>query len=126
MNYFKIWPNLDTTIREWVKQLNRLIEKNGNFNIKPDGVEVVNTSTSYGLRNISIIDTAPVTPKLHDLWIDTIVNKLFRWDGSAWIEVIEVKRVETGGTSNQSTLKTIRQTFQGVNINIKFSTIINL
>ena len=30
MNYFKIWPNLDTTIREWVKQLNRLIE-NGNF-----------------------------------------------------------------------------------------------
>ena len=71
MNYFKIWPNLDTTIREWVKQLNRLIEKNGNFNIKPDGVEVVNTSTSYGLRNISIIDTAPVTPKLHDLWIDT-------------------------------------------------------
>lgn len=41
------------------------------FKVKSDGVEVINTTTDNGLRNIAIQPTAPVTPKQNDIWIDT-------------------------------------------------------
>jgi len=78
----------DSAIARKVSELDTTVTQNSDDVANAIGLATTAQDTADGKVTTFYQDTAPTADGTGDLWIDTNdKNKLYRWDGSAWVEV---------------------------------------
>lgn len=56
-----------------------------------------------GRSNISAQSTAPASPQIGDVWVDTDDNKVYFWDGTSWVDAVTELPSQTGNSGKYLT-----------------------
>lgn len=56
-----------------------------------------------GTSNISVQSTAPASPQIGDVWVDSDDNKIYFWNDSSWVDAVSELPSQTGNSGKYLT-----------------------